>query len=135
VNTTATGVAFTMLFDTNVFDNASLHSTSSNTNRITVPSGGGGKYLFTTNLTWAVSTVGDYRVAAIRLNGGGNIAYEAKTPGGTNGFAAHSLSTFWGTMIATNYVDVLVQQNSGGNLDVSATGNQSPNFSAFWVGI
>lgn len=35
-----------LTFDTEVVDTAAMHSTSSNTGRITIPSGGGGDYLF-----------------------------------------------------------------------------------------
>src|SRR5689334_21709554 len=43
------GVTKSITFDSERFDNAAMHDTSSNTARITIPTGGGGKYMFGVN--------------------------------------------------------------------------------------
>ncbi len=50
----------TLTFDTDRFDVDGMHSTSSNTERITIPSGGDGIYLFGCNLHFQYTGAGTY---------------------------------------------------------------------------
>jgi len=131
--TTANGVVTTLTFNTERFDNADLHSTSTNTNRITVSTANAGKYLVGSSITWAFSTAGDYRSLAVQVGASTNIALQTQPPTGTNGFASMSASALYA--ISNDYFQTAAQQNSGGNLDVSAFGNSSPEFWAVWIGI
>src|SRR4051812_2496693 len=55
-NSTGNWIAVTQ--DSERFDNATMHDTSSNTERMTIPSGGGGKYLVGANCAWAPNGTG-----------------------------------------------------------------------------
>lgn len=57
-------------FDQEAFDTDSFHSTSSNTSRITIPSGKAGKYLFTSQIYWGVNVGnGNYAILKLYKNG------------------------------------------------------------------
>jgi hypothetical protein len=62
----ATWTAIT--FQVEEFDTDAFHSTSSNTSRITIPTGLAGKYLLTGSVVWEVNTTG-IRAIAIYKNG------------------------------------------------------------------
>ena len=130
---TANGVVTPLTFNTNRFDNASLHSTTSLTDRITVSTANAGKYLVGASCEWQASVGGDYRTLAIQISGVANVVAHTSPPGATNGFANQNASTLWS--ISNTYFGVVAQQNSGGNLNVNATANFSPEFWAVWIGI
>lgn len=127
--TTATVTAIT--HDSERFDNAAMHDTGSNTSRITVPSGGGGKYLTGAGVDWAGDTGGTYRNVALRLNGTTTIASDMRAPTATSGFAQASLATVY-SLAAADYTELVVLHDKGSNLNVSTTANWSPEFWAFW---
>jgi hypothetical protein len=131
--TSTTGVVLTLTYNTNRFDNASMHSITSLTNRITVSTANAGKYLVGMSVQWTASIAGDYRAHVLRITGTTNIGYDVKPPGGTNGFAGGNVTALWN--LSNDYFDSAVQQNSGGNLDVTGGGGSSPEFWAVWVGI
>lgn len=131
--TTATGVITQLTYNTNRFDNASMHSTSSNTNRITVSTANAGKYLVGAGITWAFSTSGDYRSLLVQVQATTGIALQTQPPTGVNGFASMSATTMY--YLSNDYFSSAAQQNSGGNLDVSAFPNSGPEFWAIWLGI
>ena len=124
-NSTATAVTFA----SETLDTDNFHSTSSNTSRITIPTGKAGKYLIQGRILW-VANATSYRYTSIAKNGtqvvrnyGGNFG-TVDTP--NNIYAILDLAV-------GDYVELLVYQNSGGNLDV--TGNEYyNNFSAIYLG-
>ena len=68
-------VGTSLTFNSERYDNAAMHSTSSNTARITVPTGGGGKYLVGGyTLVPGQATPGNYHGHAIQLNATTQIA-------------------------------------------------------------
>jgi hypothetical protein len=108
-----------------------MHSTSSNTGRLTAPSGGAGKYLIELNVAWASNATG-VRVLKLIYNGVTGIGSTTVAPG-TTGEWTQSVSTVW-SLNAGDYVTAVVYQNSGGSLAVSALNYRSANFSATWLG-
>jgi hypothetical protein len=99
------------------FDTDGFHSTSTNTGRITIPSGKGGKYLLTAQ--WDVNGVasGDYFITIIAKNG--TVLTGSNRGGsGTNGgsFEGRTYSTII-DLAASDYVDFRYQQGNTGNRD------------------
>lgn len=127
-NATATAVTF----DTESYDVGGMHSTSSNTNRITIPSGGGGVYSIGGSIQWAANATGA-RAVYIRVNGATIIELDEITP-----FAAatitHGVSTQY-KLAAADYVELIVNQTSGGALNTNAAASYAPIFYAHWVGV
>lgn len=122
--------SFTNLtFNSERFDTGSIHSTSSNTGRLTAPVTG--KYLISASLAFVNNATG-LRIAGILLNGTTNLAAQSTAAfAGTS--ANFSLTTIY-HLTAGDYVEVSVYQTSGGPLNVSASGNFSPEFSMILLG-
>jgi len=107
-NNTATNLTF----DTETFDTDSFHSTSSNTSRITIPSGKAGKYLFIGSIGFDSSNGTGRRVMRIHKNGtiiDGSI-YEGTANG--SAFPGGTLSVIVDAAVS-DYFEVNIFQNSG----------------------
>jgi len=113
----------TLTFNAERYDTADLHSTSSNTDRLTAPAPG--IYLITAHLRFQANANGD-RIVSIVANGTTTIAMETQR---ATAAVVHDLSiaTMY-YLAAGHYVTVSVQQTSGTTLNVEATGNYSPEF-------
>jgi hypothetical protein len=110
-----------VLFNAELFDTDGYHSTSSSTNRITIPTGLAGKYLVTASLSYAANSTG---VRIIYIN---------KTSGGVEtthgGVTTSNIGSVLNTSVATStildlaegdYVTCEGYQNSGGSLNVAS---------------
>lgn len=119
-------------FNSERFDVGGCHSTSSNTGRLTVPSGEGGKYLIGGHVSWATNATG-VRQIYIRLNGATPIGDDVRTPVSGTGTSQH-VSTFY-SLAAGDYVELIANQTSGGALQIDAASNYSPEFYMIWQAI
>ena len=117
-----------LTFDSERWDSRGLHSVVANTGRFTILVPGlysiGGSALFATDGTGV-------RAGAIRLNGAAGTYITRSGAFDVGGVAGGSVnpSTQY-RLSATDYVEFMVYQNSGGNLNVTASGNSSPEF---WI--
>lgn len=127
----STGNNLAVTFDTETHDTGGMHSTSSNTSRITIPTGGSGMYLLGGGVEFAANATG-YRQVALRINGTTVIA----------GSRATSASGTVATLLMTNciyplnagdYVELTAFQNSGGNLNINSAAEFTPIFYACWL--
>lgn len=94
------------------FDTDGYHSTSSNTSRITIPTGLGGVYMVTGKVSWnTTNTGGDRRSVSINKNGAGwqNVAYAPTSY--TGGVFASIMQ-----LVAGDYLELIVWQDSGSTL-------------------
>jgi hypothetical protein len=97
-------------FDLELFDTDAFHNTSTNTSRITIPAGKGGKYLFVATADHAANTTG-IRQSGFWKNGSiqkGQVAHSAASGGETK----QTVSAIY-DLVATDYVEFYVYQNSG----------------------
>lgn len=123
--TNATLTALT--FNSERFDNGGMHSTVTNTDRLTAQTAG--YYLITGNVSFATSGTGD-RYLYICLNGTATIiALQGGIPSGAAGQLVLNVSTVY-HLAANDYVLLVVFQTSGGDLNVESSANYSPEFSA-----
>ena len=125
-NSTLTAIAFT----SENFDTDGYHDNSVNNTRITIPAGKGGYYLLQAINNFAPNAIG-YRTIAIRKNGTTDIATFEFTNAGA-GAACGQFLAITNLAVATDYYEVRIFQNSGGNLDT--TGGTYTNFSASLLG-
>ena len=116
-------------FDEERYDTDTIHSTSSNTGRLTATTAG--KYVITAHAIFASNTTGR-RFLSIRLNGTTSIA-EAEWDTNQGDQTRMNLATIY-ELSATDYVEMLVFQTSGGNLDVVQGDNRTPEFAMQKVG-
>lgn len=119
-------------WDTETIDTDAYHSTATNTDRITIPSGKGGKYLVICTIVFAYNAT-NTRQVRIKKNGtvvSNNIA------GASHGNNAPVFCSTVLDLAATDYITAEGWQNSGGNLNLE--GNNlaldSSRFTAFYLG-
>ena len=127
-NTTETAI----LFDSEVEDTGTLHSTSTNTSRITVPIAG--KYLVTGAITFAFHATGD-RTAKL-YKGGANFKFLGGCKSAASGSTGTGISFAQRVTLAANdYLEIFVYQSSGGALNIvgDAAGIWT-SFNVAWVG-
>lgn len=124
--TLTTGVAGNVLFDTETFDVGGLHSTSLNTDRMTISTGG--LYLFQATVSFASNATG-YRRVSIVNNSGGAIATDTRVAFGTFNSEVNVVGV--DRMAPGQWVNVQATQTSGGNL---ATVAGITSFSCYWIG-
>jgi hypothetical protein len=126
--TTATEASIT--WDSEQFDDGGLHSTSSNTERLTAPVAG--TYMIILNVNFAGNLDG-HRFAAITYNGTANViakSYAEPDTASTSDEALNVVALF--KLAASDYVVARAYQNTGGNLDVTG-GQYQSNFSMIKV--
>ena len=129
--TIATGTDTVRNFSSEFFDTDAYHDNSTNNSRITIPSGKGGKYLIIAANVWAPYN-GSFRRLRVRKNGSTLLAsYDISSGNGAAG-DSYYLSTIK-DLVATDYIEVLVRQDSGGNL-TSEGGEGYTYFAAYYLG-
>ncbi len=129
-----TATLTTLTFDSESWDNGGCHSTASNTSRITVPSGASGYWDIGANIEFGASATGT-RIVSFTLNGGANPIAKVESPVNSGSSdTSVNLNTTWPLAVG-DYVECLVYQNSGGNLNVVRAAESSPAFWAKWVSL
>jgi hypothetical protein len=118
--------AATLSFDSERYDTAAMHSTSSNTSRLTAPVTG--IYEVTANVRWsgAQFTAGASTVT-LRKNGSGLVAWEEDAGNDAN------LITTTARLAAGDYLEVVVSQTSGSSKTIGSLAEYSPEFSMTWL--
>ena len=114
-----------LVFDSEDFDNKSMHSTVSNTGLITIPSNG--LYLVTATTQWAANAVG-LRETVIVNSVAGTVAAVDQVTVGAGSSTEQSVSTVWKALAGENF-SVYVFQDSGAALNLLAAANYAPTFS------
>jgi hypothetical protein len=129
----ASGTATALTFDTEYFDTDSFHSTSSNTSRITVPAGKGGKYLITYYVQFANNTTGT-RNTSLRVNT--TIVYQNNfSPPTSSTTATVNVGGAWvGSLAVSDYIELFCTQNSGGSLNIQGVPSYTLHFAATYLG-
>lgn len=119
-----------LTFNTERFDNDTMHSTVSNTGRITTTTAG--RYLVVANDEFVANATG-VRWAMIQHSAGVYVASDRVTVVSAVSVAVLLTATIY-SAAAADYFTNWVTQNSGGNLNVNSSGNYSPEFMAHWMG-
>jgi hypothetical protein len=110
---TISNATFTAIsFNGEDFDTDAFHDNSTNNSRITIPSGKGGKYLFTVSGYFADNATGT-RTTALYKNG--SLLSKARCIWRREGLGISAVLS----LVATDYIELFVYQDSGGNLDVN----------------
>ena len=115
-----------ILLQAEAFDTDGFHSTSSNTSRMTIPTGKGGKYLIQGALLWQNGTSGARTLGFFK--NGSNVALWDVTPSSSTTWSFACSMTM--DLVATDYVELYAVQQSGGAVNVYGTnvGNGTSTF-------
>ena len=111
------------------YDSDNYHSTSSNTSRITIPTGKAGKYAFGAFGLWDSSTAGAQRIVAIYKNGVRQKTYVVIP---SNVYPSGGISVTLDLAVG-DYVEMYVYQDSGGTRDFFTSG-ENGQFTASFLG-
>ena len=122
----ASGTDTVITFDSEDFDTDGFHSTSSNTGRITIPSGKAGKYLFVAQGFFNNQTGNKEG----RLYKNGTQITTAGVSGTQTGVASVYLDYIISLSVG-DYVEFRVVQNTGGNTNFYKSGGGSLNYAWF----
>lgn len=109
---TATDTALTA--DEENYDNDSMHSTATNTSRVTVQTAG--RYLAAGTVEFASNSTGGRRFG-FRVNGTTSYSLVSGPTSSTAAMVLSGSRTF--ILAAGDYLEVMASQSSGGNLDVT----------------
>jgi hypothetical protein len=111
--TTTGGVDTAVTFNTEYFDTDAFHDTSTNTSRITIPAGKGGKYLFSYTMVNTAPAEANYSQSTIRKNG-------TAVTGIQTLFSSLTYTTMAQTVIldlvATDYVEVYLLSDTAATI-------------------
>jgi len=123
----ANATTTTLTFDVELIDTDGFHSNSTNTSRLTIPSGKNGKYLITTQLFPIENSTGRREVRFIK---NGSVLYGWNM----NGYGTMEMINFAAFMnlVAGDYIEMSFRQSSGGSLTLygsnTSTGVGDPGF-------
>ena len=121
---------FTALtFNSEDFDTDGFHSTSTNTSRLTVPTGLGGKYSIKTQLLFNINATG-FRNLKIYKNGAAVRASSELIPSST--IYAGLIMNIDLDLAQGDYIELFAYQNSGTNLTVYPTQADSQFSMMYW---
>ena len=126
-NNTATAVAFDTESGTYYYDSGGFHDNSTNNSRLTVPATG--KYHIGCQINWTANTTG-IRFVGLRVGGSDYIKSTEFNPASASTTDMDATTDV--NLSATNYVECIVLQTSGGNLAIDGTA-RSPVFYATQV--
>lgn len=128
-DSTTTNVTFgSEKFDTANGASSTYHSTSVNTERITIPSGLDGYYMIGTNLAWATNTTGIRRLWVNHSTDG--VIGADSTSGISTSATKMSVSCLW-YCAGGDYLYVSVWQNS--TITLAIDGTTDPYLPCFWA--
>ena len=123
------GTAATLTWNTESFDTNGFHDNSTNNSRLTVPTGYGGKYYWTTTVGFGIAAATGNKTVVIRKNGT-DIFYTEYAPSAEVDFT--NLSGVI-SMNAGDYLEVRARQTSGGAVTVQGDDYNATTVSFFSV--
>jgi hypothetical protein len=129
--TTTSGTEPITAWTAESWDTDSFHSLTTNTSRITIPTGLGGKYLALLNIQFNANSTGR-RISAIKVNGTTVRDTEMGTPT-SSGYLNAPISTIL-NLSAGDYIESSSYQTSGGSLTLIGTAARSTSFCISYLG-
>ena len=128
----STGSWQDVTWDSESFDTASIHDTSTNTERFTLVRDG--LWLVVAQVVFASNSTGD-RLGRLLLNGvGGAPLSQVNLHTASGNTTRFTVQTLVYTSTTTDYVGLQVYQDSGGALNLSGGSAASTSLSVVWLG-
>jgi hypothetical protein len=127
------GAGVNATFNTELFDTNTYHDNSTNTDRITIPSGKAGYYLLSARANFAASSTG-IRIGMIRKNAGADQLARFTMNNQTASVDAVLETSTIVNLSVGDYVVFEVYQDGSGSLNLQGGGEQYTAFSALYLG-
>lgn len=115
-----------LAFNSERRDDSAFHDTATNNSRLTVPTAMPGWYMITGNVEFA-GDINGVRQVGIQLNGATVIALNLQQAALAGTITRVNVSTLY-YLAATNYVELIVYQNSGISLNINSGAQYTPEF-------
>ena len=129
----ATNTLTAVTFNTEAIDTDGYHSTSTNTDRITIPSSKVGKYLVTASISMSANSTG---ARVVKLSKNGSVIYETSFPATSLG-TSFGMITFVVDCASADYLTASMFHTGGVSLNVAGTdtaGTGATSFQATYLG-
>ena len=130
ISIASSGVSQALTFNSERYDDFLMHSTSTNTSRLTAIRDG--VYHIFAHIEYSANSTGE-RFAIISLNGTTDIAVDSKTALG-GGYSTYCSVTTNYLLSSGEYVEIKAMQTSGGALNVLSSSSRSPEFGMAYIG-
>jgi hypothetical protein len=118
-------------WDSELKDTNGFHDNSTNNTRITIPSGKGGLYLITGQVSYAANATG-YRVGTIKKNGSDYyVFWNARATDGE--WSVGSVSNII-ELAATDYLEMFTYHNAGTAVNINGGNTYGANFGVQYLG-
>lgn len=131
ISIVTSGTPQALTFNAERYDTGGTHSLVTNTGRLTVPTGEGGVYCISGHVAFASHATGRRHLSIFVGNGTTEIA--SVQVAAVNGASTRLSVTTDYALAAGDFVTLWVTQDSGAALNVTASGNYSPEFSFMWM--
>lgn len=128
-----TPITFATGSATEVYDTDSYHNMDSTTSRFTIPTGLGGKYFLNGRGTFDGASDAAARIAFIRKNGSEDLDEFRSNSPGASGNAFTVLTHCVANLVAGDYVELILRQNSSGTINILGTEPRT-HFELIWLG-
>jgi hypothetical protein len=129
----SSGAGVNATFDEELFDTDGYHSISSNTDRITIPSGKAGYYLIIGRATWSYSNTGQ-RIGTIRKNAASTQLAQETQINMTNNYFTSLTVQIVANLAVGDYVVFENYQDGTGSLDLLGGSQVWTTFTALYLG-
>lgn len=129
----SSGAGVNATFDSELFDTHGYHSTSTNTDRITIPSGKAGYYLIIGRAIWDYKNTGQ-RIGYIRKNAGADILSQAHIFNQGSTCYTYYTCEIVANLAEGDYVVFENYQDGTGSLDLLGQVQSSTTFTAIFLG-
>jgi hypothetical protein len=121
----------TLNFNGEAFDTNGFHSTTTDTSRLTVPSGKAGYYYIFADLQYAAGTAPKLQ-AQITVNG--NVLGASAHPAAGGDFNSSCLTYTLANLAVGDYVELKARQITGGSIDAKMNNENETTLSMFYLG-
>jgi hypothetical protein len=121
----------TLTFNGEAFDTNGFHSTTTNTSRLTIPTGKAGYYWIFADLQYAAGTAPKLQ-AQIHVNGGA--VYASAHPAAGGDFNSSCLVYTVVNLAEGDYVELKARQITGGSIDAKLNNETETNLGMFYLG-
>lgn len=120
----------TVSWNSEEYDTSAIHDNTTNNSRLTIPSGSGGYWSVTGKITFAGSATG---ARQLRLNKNGTLIANFLVPITGSGEQSIILTNTF-NLVAGDYLEMVVYQNSGGALNLNLSGAEGSYFLCQYLG-